>query len=204
MSPVARTYCGDDVRQPEQIVGTAGAQPAAGRFVPPVLHVAFDELTARRAEQVRARELGPRERQRHHVLQLIAKAERAAGLVVAAARPEPAADRLVQQPVVQQRIERIVRGSNLHGAERLSHSPHEPVASAACAAVDVAVACDQLARVIAIVPSPSSEQDLAAFSRAAGRIESEAPRRDPDRRRRGRRAPPGSTRPVRRCRRSGR
>ena len=67
--------------------------PAAGRLVPPVLHVALDELPAGGAQQVLARELGPREQQRHHVLQLVAEAEGAAGLVVAGARPEPAGER---------------------------------------------------------------------------------------------------------------
>ena len=55
------TYSADDERQPQQIVGAARAQAAAARLVPPVLHVAFDELPAGGAQQMRARELGPRE-----------------------------------------------------------------------------------------------------------------------------------------------
>ena len=102
-SPVVRTYSattyGSQSRSSEQRVRSA----AAARLVPPVLDVAFDELPAGRAEQVLAREVGPREQQRHHVLQLVAEAEGAAGLVVAGAGPQPAADVLVQQPAVHQR-----------------------------------------------------------------------------------------------------
>ena len=43
---------GDDVGQPEQIVGAARPQPAAARLVPPVLDVAFDELAAGGPEQM--------------------------------------------------------------------------------------------------------------------------------------------------------
>ena len=57
---------------------------------PPMLHVAFDELARRRAEQMLARQRGLRDRQRHHVLQLIAKAVRAARLVECRARPDAA------------------------------------------------------------------------------------------------------------------
>ena len=45
----------------------------------------------RRASRCALREVGPRERQRHDVLQLIAEAEGAARLVVAGARPQAAA-----------------------------------------------------------------------------------------------------------------
>ena len=118
VSPVVRTYsattCGSQSRSSEQ----RRAEAAAGRLVPPVLHVAFDELPAGGAQEVLARQVGPREGQRHHVLQLVAEAEGAAGLVVAAARPEPAADGLVEQPPVHQRIERVVRRPHLDGVER--------------------------------------------------------------------------------------
>ena len=76
------------IGQPQQIVRAARSQAAAARLVPPVLHVAFDELPSRGAEQMLAREVGPGQQQRHHVLQLIAEAEGAARLVVAGARPE--------------------------------------------------------------------------------------------------------------------
>ena len=62
---------------------------------------------------------GPRVEQRQHVLQLIAEAERAARLVRAAARPDAAAQRLVEQPAIDDQVERIVWRLHLHGAERL-------------------------------------------------------------------------------------
>ena len=120
MSPVVRHVLGGDMRQPEQVVGTAGAKPATGRLVPPVLDVAFDELSSRGSKQMVAREGRPREQQRHHILQLIAEAECAAGLVVAAARPQPAADRLIQQPAIDQRIEGIVWRAHLD-SDRACH-----------------------------------------------------------------------------------
>ena len=49
--------------------------------MPPVLHVALDELPRRRAQQVRATQVRPRVQQRQHVLQLIAEAKGAARLV---------------------------------------------------------------------------------------------------------------------------
>ena len=52
------------------------------------------------AQQVPAAEVRPRVEQRQHVLELIAEPERAAGLVRAAARPDPTAQRLVEQPAV--------------------------------------------------------------------------------------------------------
>jgi hypothetical protein len=96
---------GDGVGEPQQVVGAAGTEAAAGRLMPPVLHVALHELSPRRAQQMLARQFGPRQRQRQDILQLIAKSVRAAGLVIAAARPEPARDRLIQEPAVHQRVE---------------------------------------------------------------------------------------------------
>ncbi len=156
---------GDDVREPEQVVGASGAEAAAERFVPPVLDIAFDELPCRRAEQVLARKIGPCEGQRHDVLQLIAKAERPAGLVVPAARPEAAADRLVQQPAIHQHVERVVRRVHLHGVERPIPRPPAPGASAASASSDAAVARDELAGMIAIGALSQQEEELAPFSR---------------------------------------
>ena len=136
---------GDDVRQPEQVVGAAGAEPAAARLVPPVLHVAFDELPAGGAQQMcsRARS-GRAKRQRHHVLQLIAEAERAARLVVAGARPQPAAHVLIEQPAVHQHVERIVRRAHLDRARAVPSQTPAPRASAAVGSVDVSVPRDQL------------------------------------------------------------
>ncbi len=140
---------GDDVRQPEQIVGTTRAESTAGRLVPPVLHVAFGKLPSCGAKEVLARKVRPCERQCHHVLQLIAKAKRAAGLVIPASRPQPAADGLIEQPSVHQRVKRIVGRADLDGGE--GGIPRRVNARARVhRRVNVSVTRDQLARVIAI------------------------------------------------------
>jgi hypothetical protein len=83
--------------QPQVVVGAMRAHAAARGRVPPVLHVAFVELMSRAAQQVLACKARLGMDQRHRVLELIAEAEGAAGLVVAAARPEAASERLVQR-----------------------------------------------------------------------------------------------------------
>ena len=111
-----------------------------------------------------ARKVGPCEGQRHDVLQLIAKAERPAGLVVAAARPETAADRLVEQPAIHQRVERVVRRVHLHGVERPIPVRLHP-AERRQGVLHAAVARDELACVIAIRALSQQEEQLAPLSR---------------------------------------
>jgi hypothetical protein len=86
--------------------------------MPPVLDVALDELPAGAQQQLLAQQLRLAVHQRHRVLQLIAEAESAAGLVVAAARPQATGDRLVQQPAVGQQVQGTVRRLDLDRAER--------------------------------------------------------------------------------------
>ena len=109
--------CGHE-RQPEKVIRTARAHAAARRRMPPMLDIAVHELTARTAKQVLAHECGVRVDERHHVLQLVAEAEGSPRLVVAAARPEAAGHRLVQQPTVGEHVKRRIGRLNLHGAER--------------------------------------------------------------------------------------
>src|SRR5439155_23407377 len=70
----------DDVRQPEQVIGDPGSDAAAAGRMPPVLDVALAELPRRGAQHVLPRHLGLGHGERHHVLKLIAKPVRAAGL----------------------------------------------------------------------------------------------------------------------------
>ena len=86
--------------------------------MPPVLNVALGELPSRCAQHVLAGEIGPRKRQGHDVLQLIAESEGAPGLIVPCTRPEAAAHILVQQPSVHQDVERVVRRLDLDRTER--------------------------------------------------------------------------------------
>ena len=84
----------DDVGKPQEIIGDPRADTGAVRRMPPVLDIAFLELTARREQDVLSRQLGIRVDERHDVLQLIAEAERAAGLVQGGTPPDPAAEAL--------------------------------------------------------------------------------------------------------------
>ena len=74
--------------------------------MPPVLHVAFDELTRRSAQDVRARDARFRVHERHRVLKLIAEAERAAALIESRTPPHPTRQGLVQTPSIQHHVER--------------------------------------------------------------------------------------------------
>jgi hypothetical protein len=83
-----------------------------------VLDVALGELPAGRVQQVLPRQIGARQGEGHHVLELIAEAEGAPGLVVAGPRPQPAAQVLVEQPAVHQQVEGVVRRAHLDRVER--------------------------------------------------------------------------------------
>ena len=58
-----------------------------GVRMPPVQHVAFDELLRGVTQNLRAGHIGPMVHERGRVLKLIAKAERAARLIVGAIAP---------------------------------------------------------------------------------------------------------------------
>ncbi len=97
---------------------SSACAPLAGGRMPPVLHVAFEKLARCRAQQMLAdqRRLGVD--QRHHVLQLVAKAERAARLIERRAAPQARRDHLVEQPAVGEGVQRRVGRSHLDRAER--------------------------------------------------------------------------------------
>ena len=92
--------------------------------------------------------------QRHHVLQLVAEAEGAARLVVAAARPQAAGQRLVEQPAVGQQVERRVGRFDLHGAERVLPVVRAPL-RARRARPTAAEALHELPASSALRPTPS-------------------------------------------------
>ena len=83
-----------------------------------MLHITFAELMRRGAQEMLAGEGGLGMHQRHHVLQLIAEAEGATGLVKAGAGPQAAAQGLVQQPAVGHHINGGIWGFDLHGTKR--------------------------------------------------------------------------------------
>ena len=116
-----------------------------------MLHVAFDELMSGGTQQVLAAKVRPREREGHHVLQLIAEAERAARLVVTGAGPEAAAHVLIQQPPVHQHIKRIIRRPNADGIEAVIPGRLHLLERGDCG-LDPSVARDELVGMIAVVP----------------------------------------------------
>ena len=93
-----------DEGEPEQIVRHARAHARTGLGMPPVLHVALDELPRGRAQDVFARELRCGMHERHHILELVAESEGTARLVKGRASPDAAAQRLVEQPAIEQEI----------------------------------------------------------------------------------------------------
>ena len=66
-----------------------------------------------------ARQLGRGMDQRHHVLQLVAEAKRAAGLVERRAAPDAARQALVQQPAIQQQVHGGIRRVDLHRTQQI-------------------------------------------------------------------------------------
>ena len=73
-----------------------------------MLHVALRELPPRGALEVLARQIGSRGGQRHAVLQLVAEAVGAAGLIESGARPDATGERLVEQPAVEHQVHRAI------------------------------------------------------------------------------------------------
>ena len=56
--------------------------------------------------------------QRHHVLQLIAKTERTAGLIKRRAGPDAARKRLIQKPAVEHCVQRRIGSSDFDRGEK--------------------------------------------------------------------------------------
>ena len=128
-----------------------------------MLDIAFAELMGRTAQQVLAHEAGLGMDKGHHVLQLIAETECAAGLVVSAASPQTAGQRLIQKPAVRQYIERLIRCFNLYSAQRvLPVMPYffQRVVRRRRAAV----ALHQMACIVERAPGAEPENNLTLFS----------------------------------------
>ena len=113
----------DGVGEPCPIIGDARAHTLAGMRQPPMLHVAFDELSRRGPQQMLACQRRPSRRQRHPVLQLVAEAIGTARLIERRARPDAADQRLIQQPAVQHDVHRPIGRLHLHSAEDILPAP---------------------------------------------------------------------------------
>ncbi len=80
----------DDEREPGEVIGKARADAAARLWMPPVLHISFDELAGSSPQNVLASERRLGVDESHTVLQLIAEPERTTTLVQRAACPHAA------------------------------------------------------------------------------------------------------------------
>ena len=114
------------------------------------------------ADYVRACLGGCCDRQRHHVLQLVAKTVRAAGLVEACAREQPASARLVEQPAIQDEVRRDVGRVDGDRAEHVV--PFAGDALVQCGHVCAPIARDQRARRLLAVRF--AQQEVQAHGRS--------------------------------------
>ena len=111
------------VDEPEPIVRESRAHTLATGLVPPVLHVAFDELPRGRVNDLVACEVRRGKDQRHHVLQLITETERTTRLVEGGSPPDPAGESLVEQPAIQQHIGRRIGCLDLYRPQQRVPEP---------------------------------------------------------------------------------
>src|SRR5471030_3480213 len=95
-----RDVMADGQRQPQIIIRAACAHAITGWRMPPVLDVALNKLTRSTQQDLLAHSLRCSVSERQRILQLVAESERAAGLVIAAARKDPAGPGLINQPAV--------------------------------------------------------------------------------------------------------
>ena len=93
-----------DERKPQKIVTDSAANAGARFWMPPVLDIAFYELPCGRTQNVVASQLWRSVHEGHHVLQLITEPVSAARLIKGRAAPDSAAEGLIKQPAVEQKV----------------------------------------------------------------------------------------------------
>src|SRR6185369_11386493 len=104
-------------RQEIEVVRYSRANADPGRRVPPMLDVALLKLPCRRSQDLRARLRRSAVDQGHHVLQLVSKAVRTAGLVKRGACPNAASQYLINEPTVEHQVHTRIRRSHLQGVQ---------------------------------------------------------------------------------------
>ena len=108
----------DRIGQPDHIIRDHGPDTGSGARQPPMLNVAFHELPPRGIEDLVAREIRIVKQKRQRILKLVAESERPARLIEGRARPDAAGQALVRQPVIDHRIESLVRRLDLKRLEK--------------------------------------------------------------------------------------
>src|SRR4029079_18914020 len=109
----------DCIRQPEQIVGDAGPHTASGWRMPPVLNITLRELARSGPQQMLACDIAGRDAEGHHVLELVTEPIAPAQLIKRRACPNPANQRLIEHPAIQQYVHRPLRRPDLYGAQHV-------------------------------------------------------------------------------------
>ena len=173
----------DRISQPSTIVGYAGPNALAGCGS----HQCCTSPSANWRAAARSRcsrvRSGPRSGERHAILQLIAKAVGAAGLIEGRARPNAAGERLVEQPAIEHEVHRAVGRLDLDCAQNLA-----PMVARcrACTASRSAAryGADRGAGVLdALRPAQQKDTTSTMLARPQFRAWSAAPRKDPGPRR---------------------
>ena len=106
--------------QPQQVVGEPGPDAPAVGGMPPVQHVAFDELVGGVKQDLLPGFFRPQRQQGRGVLQLIPEAEGSAGLIKSRPAPDAAAEGLIRQPAVHHDVQGGRRGLDLQAGQTLT------------------------------------------------------------------------------------
>ena len=166
---------GGDERHPEQVVRHLRDVPLLGQRMPPVVDRAVGELVRGVQPELRAAARRVDRQVDLRVLQLVAEAEGAALLVVAAAAPQARGDRLIADPVVGDGVEDVVRRLDAVRAEQ--RAPRGAgVGQGALDDAGVAVPVEQRFRLGAVLPRGKRVDDDAPLSR--GELQRRAERGD--------------------------
>jgi hypothetical protein len=149
---------GDGRGEPGLVVRDVRTNALAADRKPPMLNVALDELLRRGSQDVVARQLWPRNGERHGVLELIAEAIGTARLIETRSPPIAASKRLIEKPAVEKDVHRAVRRPDLHSAEHvLPESNHVAVNRRE---IGCAIALDQFTRFGGTGRLPQEKDDL--------------------------------------------
>src|SRR6185436_10024611 len=103
-----------DIGEPQIVIGKMCSDAASRRGMPPMLNIAFAKLMGGGAEQVIPSEGRFCMHERHHILELIAKSVGPAGLIKTGAPPNPAAQRLIQEPTVGHDVDGGIGSIDIH------------------------------------------------------------------------------------------
>src|SRR5438046_3981846 len=90
--------------KPEKIVTDPRPDADARLWMPPVLDIAFHELSRGGAQDVVASQVWRSLHESHDILQLVSKPVSAARLIKGRAAPDSAAESLIKQPAIEQKV----------------------------------------------------------------------------------------------------